>query len=337
MRRTISPKVFIAGLRVPGFTDKMEQLKKWALLNGTSHNTVVNYSRKLADLVLNFNKLPEYINEDELRNYLAELVQQAKSISQSEFKQLVYGLRFYYKMLGKRSEVQLPQIRSEKRLPVVLSKEECKVLFASVKNFKHRLMLMLIYASGFRIRELVNLKWSDIDIDRMMVHIKRSKGRKDRYVPLAVYLLEDLVKFREATVRGKFVFVGANLINPIGATAVGLAMRNAVKRSGIQKEKVCLHTLRHSYATHLLEDGLDIISIKELLGHSRIEATLVYLHVANYDKGRKASPLDNLMGSVKERDQKKWKEKFSELSIKKRHIEGFEHSQLRLFSGGDFG
>jgi integrase/recombinase XerD len=331
MQYTGTTKVQLARSLVNGFSERLNQLEQWVLLNRLSRHTFVNYSRKIAELSMHFNKLLEHISEVEMRQYLAGLISGAKSLSQSEFKHTVYGMRFYFRMLGMEMQVELPQIKKEKRLPVVLSKEECKELIVCTKNFKHRLILMFIYAGGLRVSELVNLKWSDVDVNRMMLHIKLSKGNKDRYVPLAVYLLEDIVKYISGGIKSKYVFNGGLKNDRMSTSGIRFLMRSAVKRAGIRKEGICLHTLRHSYATHLLEDGLDIISIKELLGHARIETTLVYLHVADYSRRKKNSPLDTLM-DLKENEQYcKYKEKYHELAAKTNYETGQKSNQLSMF------
>jgi site-specific recombinase XerD len=190
----------------------------------------------------------------------------------------------------------LPVLKNEVRVPTVLSREECKRLFDYTQNIKHKAALLLIYSAGLRVQEISLMKLVDLDVQRKMIYVKNGKGRKSRYVPLSLCLLDTLIPYIEKYRPRVYLFNGKNPGTPLSKTALSLAMRNALKRARIKKERACLHTLRHSFATHLLEDGLDIISIKELLGHSRIENTLVYLHVADYDKGHKHSPLDNLYG-----------------------------------------
>lgn len=334
MKQVNLKKVAIAVKQLPGFESKLNELKESMKVNGLSENTFVNYSRKLAEVSLYFNKLPDQISDAELRVYLSLTIDNAKSVSLSEFKHTVYSMRYYFKMTGKESQLKLPKIKNEKKLPTVLSKEECKLLFSLTKNHKHRLILMFIYSTGLRVSELINLKWSNIDTDRMMVLIKRSKGNKDRYVPLANNLLEDLVKYVSGNRRSNYVFSGALAHNKMSASGIRFLMREAVKRADIVKERVCLHTLRHSFATHLLEDGLDIVSIKELLGHSRIEATLVYLHVFNQNTQKKTSPLDSLFSAPNKEDLIINKEKFKALLLERKREMIMPNAQLNLFEMG---
>jgi len=331
MKNKSETKLQVACRQIPEYLKAMELLKQYVLINGMSEATLSSYTRKLTDLALYFNKLPQHITEDELREYLAILIQQAKSNSKTEFKHTVYSMRFYFKMLGKPMTVSLPVIKEDKNLPVVLSKQECVSLIELTKNFKHRLILMFIYGAGLRVRELTNLKWSDINVNRMMIHIKQSKGRRDRYVPLAKSLVADFVQYMLGFNRSEYVFFGPDCNGKMSHSGIRFLLRQAVMRAGIHKTGVCLHALRHSYATHLLEDGLDIISIKELLGHERIETTLVYLHVANYTRHQKMSPLDTLFEDVSDEDLNKHKEKYTELSVLKNSRMLTNENQLNLF------
>jgi len=331
MNRQISKRVDIACEKISGFKERIEQFKNGLLINGRTHNTFTNYSRKLAELSLYFKKLPEHITEPELVDYLALIIKQSKSVSQSEFKHIVYSMRSYFKLTGLPMNVKLPQIKSDKKLPVVLSKQECRLLFSQSKNFKHRLILKFIYACGLRVNELLKLKWQHIDTDRMTVLIKRSKGNKDRYVPLSEHLLVELISYMTGIINSDYVFKGGGNNQSMSASGIRFLMRGAVKRAGIIKEGVCLHTLRHSFATHLLEDGLDIISIKELLGHERIETTLVYLHVCEQQKRSKSSPLDTLMDKTEGIDLVTVKEKFNELFTNRNLTIRLNYNQMNLF------
>jgi site-specific recombinase XerD len=189
--------------------------------------------------------------------------------------------------------IKLPKLHRENKLPVVLNQNECKKLFASPTQLKHRVILSLIYSAGLRVGELCKLKIADVDSGRMMIHIRQSKNSKDRYVPLSELILEGLRKYYKECKPVVWLFNGKN--NNVGISPKGVqsVMRKAVKSSKILKD-VSVHTLRHSYATHLLEEGMDIVSIKELLGHARIETTMVYLHVAKPNRSNLFSPFDRL-------------------------------------------
>jgi len=279
---------------IHGFRNLHQQLDDKVRLSGHSISTLSNYARKLAQLSLHFGKLPHHISEKELNKYLASLVRQSKSPSLSDFKHTVYGLRYCYRLLGMNDKlVQLPKIRRDKKLPVVLNHRECKALFNAPELLKHRVLLSFIYSAGLRAREASNMKLSDIDSGRMMIHIRQSKYHKDRYVPLSPLMLEGLRKYYYACHPVDYFFNGNEPGLPLSVRGMQSALREAVKKCNLQKG-ITLHTLRHSYATHLLEFGMDIVTIKELLGHVKIETTLVYLHVAKPNRSNLFSPLDRL-------------------------------------------
>ena len=193
--------------------------------------------------------------------------------------------------------VSLPKLKRQNDLPVILSKHEVKALIGSPKYLKHRLVIAMLYGCGLRNYELCNLQQKDIDFDRKTVFVKKQKGNYDRYVPLIDLLARGLKKYFTTEHPYRWVLnsqvTNTGKIRKYTQSGVRWAIKEAKSKIGIQK-KVTSHMLRHSYATHLLEDGLDIVSIKELLGHARIETTLIYLHVANLGKKPKFSPLDTL-------------------------------------------
>lgn len=192
--------------------------------------------------------------------------------------------------------VILPSIERPDKLPVVLSQQEVKLLIKTPKLIKHKVVLAMLYGCGLRCFELCNLELKDLDFDRKMLHIRQGKGRKDRYVPLSTLQIRGLEKYIAAEHPTRWCFNGYDKegkVTPLSARGVQWIVREARKYSGIQKE-ITTHSLRHSYATHLLEMGLDIISVKELLGHADIQTTLTYLHVAQLGRQKPFSPLDRL-------------------------------------------
>ena len=279
---------------INGFRELFEELDDRVRLSGQSSCTLVNYSRKLALLSLHFGKLPQDITDKEINKFLADLARQSKTPSLSEFKFAVYSLRYYYRMLGLTDRViQLPNIKRSNKLPVVLNQTECKALLLAPTHLKHRVLLSLIYSAGLRAGEACRLKIGDIDSGRMMIHIQQSKGKKDRYVPLSPLILDDLRKYYIACHPVDYLFNGKNPGSPMSVAGIDWILREAVKKCKLLK-RISPHTLRHSYATHLLEFGMDIVTIKELLGHERIETTLVYLHVAIPNRSNLFSPFDRL-------------------------------------------
>lgn len=194
--------------------------------------------------------------------------------------------------------VVLPSIERPKRLPVVLNQNEIRQLLGTPKLLKHRLVLAMLYGCGLRNFELRNLQRRDLDFDRKMLHVRQGKGRKDRYVPLSEMQIRGLKKYFLAENPVTWCFNGYDSEGgpvPLSSRGIQWIVREARKRSGIQKE-ITAHILRHSYATHLLEMGLDIMSVRDLLGHADIQTTLIYLHVAQSGRQRPFSPLDRLYG-----------------------------------------
>lgn len=241
---------------------------------------------------------PEQLNKECIDDYLFYCQNLHKTPSESFFKHTIFGLRAAYKVMDMTAlRVMLPKIKRQNNLPVILSKSEVKVLIAAPKHLKHKLILALLYGCGLRNYELCNLEQVDIDFDRKTVFVKKQKGNYDRYVPLSDLLAKGLKQYFATEHPFKWVFnsqvTKEGEVLKLSQSGVRWAIKESKGKTGIKK-KVTAHMFRHTYATHLLEDGLDIVSIKELLGHAYIETTLVYLHVANLGKNPKYSPLDTL-------------------------------------------
>jgi len=174
-----------------------------------------------------------------------------------------------------------------------LSKRECKELFKAPKSFKHRFLLAFTYSTGIRLNELRFVKISDIDIDRMKVRIRQGKGKKDRYVVLSGYIKKRLPKYFDSYKPEIYLFEGNTSGHEMAERSIQNIMIEALKKTNIRKQ-VSLHTLRHSFATHLLEDGVDLYTIQHLLGHSQLRSTIMYLHIAQVIPKSAKSPLDTL-------------------------------------------
>lgn len=237
------------------------------------------------------------IDDEAILDYLHYLKSQRKTPSQSYFKHTIYGLRYLFRIYGKEeSRVILPSIERQKALPVVLSQQEVKSLLKSANLLKHRLIVSLLYGCGLRNFELCQLKLTDVDLDRQQLHVREGKYRKDRYIPLCDLLVRGIKKYIEAEAPVDYLFNGKSRTGEYTAlTAQGVqwAVKEARAKAGIKKQ-VTAHSLRHSYATHLLEMGTDIVTLKELLGHENIQTTLIYLHVARVGRSQPYSPLVKL-------------------------------------------
>lgn len=281
-------------LIVDGFEKVYKTMQQQTLLRGQSKSTLENYTRRIAQISLHFGRLPQDIPEEEINEYLAVLASNTKSPSRSNFKHAVYGLRFYYRHIGMgKRAIALPSIKDDFKLPVILNRSELRELFRTPTLLKHRIVLTLIYSAGLRSQEAINLKISDIDFERQSIHIRQSKYKKDRIVPLSKLMAKGLRKYFSVEHPVQWVFNGKEPDGRYSVKGLSWVMREALKKTTIKKD-VNLHSLRHSYATHLLEDGVNILVIKELLGHADIATTMIYLHVANVPSTPAHSPLDTL-------------------------------------------
>jgi site-specific recombinase XerD len=270
-------------------------------IQGKSAGTLEGYGRHLAGIALHFGRTPLELESEEVLDYLYELQKRSQTSSQTCFKHTVFGLRFLLKSEGlPYDHLQLPSIKADKKLPVVLSKEEVWRLLGAPGLLKHRILLGILYGCGLRCLEVCNVRLRDLDFDRKTLHVVQGKGKKDRYLPLSKHLIRGLKTYIELEKPQDWLFPGqpAGQRTEDSATSYSTrslqsAVKQATKLAGIKKD-VHVHTLRHTFATHLLEDGLDIVTVKNLMGHSRIQTTMEYLHVARSNPGRAFSPLDTL-------------------------------------------
>ena len=268
---------------------------------GRSESTYRNYAQHVAAMALHFGKIPTELDVEQVQEYLYILQKRSKTPSLTYFKHTVYGLRFMLKSEGLPYEfLHLPSIKHDKKLPTVLSKEEVWRLLKSCHLLKHKVLIGLLYGCGLRCMEVRSLRLQDLDFDRMQLKVVQGKGKKDRYVPLSIHLIRGLKSYIQAEKPKMYLFngqpagrAGGDFDSRYSQRGVQWAVKQACKVAGITKD-VCVHTLRHTFATHLLEDGLDIISLKNLLGHENIETTMEYLHIAQLDTQKAFSPLDTL-------------------------------------------
>lgn len=290
-----------AVIAVPGFEQVYQKLEQQVALRGQSESTFNNYIRRIASISLHFGRLPEHIDDDELNEYLAGLARDPKSPSRSGFKHMVYGLRYYYRIMGdNKRAIALPELKGDTKLPVILNRGELIELFTAPALLKHRIVLTLIYSAGLRGREVINLKISDVDLERMTIHIRQSKYKKDRILPLSNYMAKGLEKYLQAENPHVWLFNGKQPSSQYSIRGLSWVLRENLKKTSISKA-INLHSLRHSYATHLLEDGLNIVTLKQLLGHADISTTMIYLHTAQCELINPHSPLDSLYGYPKKK------------------------------------
>ena len=254
-----------------------------------SEKTVLIYVRCVAEFAKYFGRSPEVLSEGHIREYQRYLVEEKKS-SWTFFNQTVCALRFFYKKTLKRDwpVEHIPFPKREKRLPVVLSVEELSKLFSCVRTVKSSAILKTMYGAGLRLMEALSLTPSDIDSKRMVIRVRQGKGRQDRYVTLSPTLLETLRDYYRAyRPEGEWLFPNREHTGATHPTGVQRTCRNAARKACLSK-RVTTHTMRHSFATHLLEAGVDLRTIQILLGHGNLNTTALYLHVAV--GGAKAKP-----------------------------------------------
>ncbi len=248
-------------------------------------------------MALHFQCSPLELDQEQVLDYLHYLKTQRQTPSSSYFKHTVYGLRFAYKVMEvKGHEVFLPKLKFPKKLPVVLGTGEMRRLLKAPDLLKHRLVLGLLYGCGLRRFELINIQIQDVDLERKMLHVRQGKGRKDRYVPLGEHLTRGIKAYLRADPPYVWLFNGKTndgKLQQFSTSGVQWVIKEAAKKAGIKKH-VTSHVLRHTYATHLLEMGMDIMTLKDLLGHSDIQTTLVYLHIAQLGRDKAFCPLDRL-------------------------------------------
>lgn len=280
----------------------MQRFERTISVQGRSNITYQCYSRHVASMALHFGKLPTELDPEQVHDYLFYLQKKSKTPSQTYFKHTVYGLRFLLKSEGLPYEyLALPQIKHEKKVQVVLSKEEVWRMLKSCQILKHKILIGLLYGCGLRCMEARSVRLQDLDFDRKQLRVVQGKGKKDRYVPLSEHLIRGLKSYIQAEKPKEWLFNGQPLANRAGGDfdsrysqkGVQWAVKQACKNAGIIKD-VHVHTLRHTYATHLLEDGVDIMTLKDLLGHESIETTIEYLQVAQLPSQKVFSPLDTL-------------------------------------------
>ncbi len=271
----------------------LEEYKTMLQLKRYSSNTRKSYINAFQNFLVFFShKKIDDLKKNEIQEYLLSQLENGTS---SSFQNLqINAIKFYYeKVLGRKREIyDLPRPKKEHKLPAVLSEEEIIKLFKQVSNIKHKAILYLIYSGGLRLSEVVNLKITDIDSKRNLILIRESKGKKDRTTLLSQALLELLRDYYREYKPENYLFEGQKG-GQYSVRSVQNIFRMALSKSGIKKHAT-VHTLRHSFATHLLERGTDLRYIQELLGHANSKTTEIYTHITKKGLDKIVSPLDNL-------------------------------------------
>lgn len=294
-----------AFFEVGGFKEFYEKFIRKIKINGLSVSTSRSYGSALAHLALHFKMVPTKLTQDQIEEYLFILKTKEPIPSETMFKFTIYSLRFAFKIEGVDvPDIKLPSVKKTRKLPIVLSKDEITKMMNSPCSLRHRVMIAVLYSCGLRCSELRDLKIEHLDFSRKEILVRNGKGRKDRYLPMGEKLASILSYFIHIEKPKEYLFKGRRHCNNIerffpkvnrqyGNRSIQWIVQRAAKQAGISKQ-ISVHTLRHTYATHLLEDGINLFTIQNLLGHARIETTMIYLHIASITKSVRSSPLDLL-------------------------------------------
>ena len=273
--------------------DPMYNLERELKIRGFSRKTIkayLHYNRKFLDFA---RKSPKEISNEDIKRYLEYLAN--KKVSNATLNLAINALKFYYTQVLKRrffSDIKHPQ--KEKRLPVILTKDEIRRMLEVTANLKHKLLMEIMYASGLRVSEIIKLKINDIDLEEGIIRVNLGKGKKDRQTILSKRAIEDLKMYlQKRNDNNPYMFPGAQNKGHLSTRSVQKIVLQAAKLAGIKKGISC-HSLRHSFATHLLEKGVDIRYIQKLLGHKRLETTQIYTKVSIQKLKEIESPLDDL-------------------------------------------
>ena len=259
-----------------------------------SEHTISAYVSAVYRLAAFYHKSPDRLRREEIRAFLVDRVEE-KQVAWSYYKQVLAALRYFDRFVLRRGEVveDIRGPRAEKRLPIVLSVEEVARFFQAIVSLKHRTILMLAYSAGLRISEAVRVRLADIDRQRNVLRVSQGKGKKDRYTVLSPALLQIIDRYCWAARPEDLLFETRSTGRPITAGTVQRVCKQAQQDAGIDKT-ITPHTLRHSFATHLLEAGTNLRVIQVLLGHASPRTTAIYAHVSTDLIGKVVSPLDNL-------------------------------------------
>lgn len=273
-------------------TPLRKQMLDYMTLKGYSERTKQTYIDKVRDYALHYNTCPSKLEESDIINYLNYL-RLERGLSKSSINAAYSGLKIVYVNILDRSwnTVRLPRMKTDKHLPVVFTVAEIQKLLALTENIKHRTLLMLVYSAGLRKAELQNIRVKDLQLERKLVLIRKGKGGKDRYSILSDSMLEQLKVYCEVYHPKDWLFEGHNPKNCYGAASICHVYKAAKKRVGLSKVGG-IHQLRHCFATHLLEAGMDLVTLKNLLGHNSLKATSIYLHVSSKNLQDFKHPLD---------------------------------------------
>jgi len=278
-----------------------EMMKRDLAIKRFSKKTQECYLSRVRDISVYYNKSPDKLTRDEIKDYLHYLIEE-KKYSSSYVNQCYSALKFFFEITIRKNWMmdKIPRTKRFKKIPVVLDKIEIQHLFNVTFNLKHRTILVLIYSAGLRISEALNLKVHDIDQHRMKIFVRAGKGGRDRYAILAETSLVLLRQYWNIYRPKEWLFPGPSNDKPISASSVQKVFKKSLHYAGIKKP-ASVHTLRHSFATHLMEANCELQIIQKLMGHKYLKTTALYTHVSDKHLSKILSPVDSLFSNKKKR------------------------------------
>jgi integrase/recombinase XerD len=283
--------------RPPGL---LETFRREMRLRNYSQKTIKAYISCVRKLVSHhLPRHPRDLQDEDIRAFILHLIE-VENFEAASVHQVINALRFLYVELYRRPMVlgNIPRPRKERKLPVVLSGDEVRAIFEATENLKHRAMLMLVYSSGLRVGEVVRLRIEDLDSVRKLIHVHTGKGKKDRYTLLSESVLRVVEEYVGLYRPQGWLFAGMIPNHAYSIRSAQSVFGRAARKAGIHKH-VTIHSLRHAFATHLLEQGVDIRVIQQLLGHASVKTTEVYTHVSKRILTKIRNPIENILGNTK--------------------------------------
>jgi site-specific recombinase XerD len=279
---------------IPGLSAVLKRLNNRMIVSNLQSTSIVSYSRAVSKLSVFHKRIPDHLELDEIMDFLVHL-KEVEELKWRTIKLYVAGLRYYYQEIVGEIDLaaQIPYPKEKPSLPQIMSREELSQLFSGCLNFKHKVLFRLLYSSGLRRMELLNLKISDIETKdgKRRIRVNKGKGGKDRYTVLSEKVLEELRIYFKSCRPKVYLFNGQKKGSQMSKGALRHALDSAVKRSQLSGS-VTPHILRHCFASHSLEEGMNIKTLQYLLGHSSIQTTLIYLHISEVPLSKAFSPLD---------------------------------------------
>lgn len=284
----------IAVAKVPALADRIALFQSKLQISHYAAGSITDYSHALFKSVVHIGKLPDHFTQADVDDYFSSLLNRKPQPAESQFKHFVYGLKCYLNAMGlpALNGLALPKIRRARRLPRILSVEEVRSLLHSCDLYS-KALFAVIYDCGLRAFEACGLRWQDISFDRRQVHIKRGKGGKDRVVPISSMTLTVLSAYRKMYPSRGLVFKCFGKDEPINPSIIRRRLTEALSKTGLDTSYTT-HSLRHSYATHLLEAGEDIQTVQQRLGHKSVHTVMIYLHVARVEKHQCVDLIDTI-------------------------------------------